>query len=258
MLRIQRDSANGFAETLVPALMKVDLAGPAVQARELLKSWDRTQESGSAAAAYFNAVWRHLLTLTFDDDLPEAARPTGGDRWYEVVRRLLEAPDDPFWDDVGTKELKESRDDVLRQALASAYQELADRLGTDVKAWRWGDLHQLELVNGSLGVSGVAPVEALFNRGPLAVSGSKDAVNATGWNVQEGYAVTAVPSMRMVVDLSDLDKSRWINLTGASGHAFHDNYWDQAKVWAKGELLPMYSSPEAVKKAAVHTLRLTP
>ncbi|PRX65526.1 penicillin amidase [Nonomuraea fuscirosea] len=258
MLRIQRDSGNGFADTLVPALMKVDLAGPAVQARELLKSWDRAQESGSAAAAYFNAVWRHLLTLTFDDDLPEAARPTGGDRWYEVVRRLLEAPDDPFWDDAGTEELTETRDDILRQAMASAYQELADRLGPEVKAWRWGDLHQLELVNGSLGMSGIAPVEALFNRGPLAVSGSKDAVNATGWNVQQGYAVTAVPSMRMVVDLSDLDKSRWINLTGASGHAFHDNYWDQAAVWAKGELLPMYSSPEAVKKAAAHTLRLTP
>ena len=258
MARIQQDTRNGFADTLVPVLLKVDLAGPAVQARDLLKSWDRSQSLDSAAAAYFNAVWRQLLILTFNDDLPEGARPTGGDRWYEVVRRLLDAPDDPFWDDVTTKDYTETRDDILRQAMASAHQELTERLGEDVTAWRWGDLHTLELVNGSLGTSGIAPIEALFNRGPLKVAGGKDAVNATGWNVQSGYEITAVPSMRMVVDLADLDKSQWINLTGASGHAFHDNYWDQAEAWARGDLMPMYSSEAAVKKAAAHTLKLNP
>ncbi|WP_103960591.1 penicillin acylase family protein [Nonomuraea solani] len=258
MGKIQQDTYNGFAETLIPALMEVDLAGPAGKARESLKTWDRAQGLGSAPAAYFNAVWRHVLTLTFNDDLPAAARPTGGDRWYEVVRRLLAAPDDLFWDDVTTGNLKETRDDILRQAMASAYQELADRLGEDVKGWRWGDLHRLELVNGTLGTSGIGPIEALFNRGPLSVAGGKDAVNATGWNVQKGYEITAVPSMRMIVDLSDLDKSRWINLTGASGHAFHDHYWDQAEVWARGELLPMYSKAGSVKKAAVHVLKLNP
>ncbi|WP_043630677.1 penicillin acylase family protein [Nonomuraea candida] len=258
MARIQRDDHNGFADVLVPALMEVDLAGPGVQARELLKTWDGAQSLDSAAAAYFNAVWRQVLVLTFGDDLPQAARPTGGDRWYEVVRRLLEAPEDPFWDDVTTKDVHETRDDILRQALASAHHELAGLLGADIKAWRWGDLHRLELVHGSLGTSGIAPIEALFNRGPLAVAGGKDAVNATGWNVQKNYSITAVPSMRMIVDLSDLDKSQWINLTGASGHAFHDNYWDQAEAWARGELLPMRSDPESVRKAAVHTLKLNP
>ncbi|TMR09897.1 penicillin acylase family protein [Nonomuraea turkmeniaca] len=257
MSRIQQDTRNGFAETLVPALTEVDLAGPSVQARQLLKTWDGTQDAGSAPAAYFNAVWRQLLVLTFNDELPEAARPAGGDRWYEVIRRLLQLPDDPFWDDVTTKNHTETRDDILRQAMASAYHELSERLGDDPGAWRWGDLHQLELVNGSLGTSGIAPVESLFNRGPIAVPGGKDAVNATGWNVQRGYAVSAVPSMRMIVDLSDLDGSQWINLTGASGHAFHANYWDQAEVWARGGLLPMHSTPESVKKAAVQTLRLT-
>ncbi|MGP3931553.1 penicillin acylase family protein [Nonomuraea sp. KM88] len=258
MARIQQDTYNGFAETLIPALMRVDLAGPSGQARQLLKTWDRREDLDSAAAAYFNAVWRQVLVLTFNDDLPEQARPAGGDRWYEVVRLLLAAPGDPFWDDVTTKNRKETRDDILRQAMASAHQELANRLGDDVTSWRWGDLHRLELVNGSLGTSGIAPVEALFNRGPLSVAGGKDAVNATGWNVQRGYEITAVPSMRMIVDLSDLDRSRWINLTGASGHAFHDNYGDQAEVWARGELLPMLSTPESVRKAAVHTLRLNP
>ena len=44
--------------------------------------------------------------------------------------------------------------------------------------------------------------------------------------------------MRMVVSLGDLDDSRWINLTGVSGHAFDDHYTDQTDLWAKGETLP--------------------
>lgn len=255
---VQQDTHNGLAKTLVPALMKVTLAGPSVRARDLLKGWDGTQDADSAPAAYFNAVWRHLLKRAFDDDLPTEARATGGDRWYEVVRRLLDQPADPFWDDVTTRNRTETRDDILRQAMADAYQELSELLGDEPGGWRWGDLHRLPLTHATLGTSGIGPIEALFNRGPLAVPGGKDAVNATGWNVQKGYEVTAVPSMRMVVDLGDLDKSGWINLTGASGHAFHANYWDQAALWADGELLPMRSKPESVKDAAVHTLRLRP
>ena len=49
--------------------------------------------------------------------------------------------------------------------------------------------------------------------------------------------------MRMVVPLDDLDASRWINLTGASGHAYNDHYTDQTELWADGETLPWVFSP---------------
>ncbi|MEU7896602.1 penicillin acylase family protein [Nonomuraea sp. NPDC049152] len=258
MSRIQQDTHNGLADVLVPELLKVGLAGPSADAQALLRGWDGSQGLDSAPAAYFNAVWRHLLMATFNDELPEAARPTGGDRWYEVVRNLLERPDDPFWDDVTTKNFTETRDDILRAAMADAHQELAVRLGADVKAWRWGDLHALTLTNQTFGTSGIGPIESLFNRGPFGSPGNKDAVNATGWNIQDDYAVTAVPSMRMIVDLADMDRSRWINLTGASGHAFHDNYWDQAPLWADGRTTPMNSKLDSIRKAARHTLTLTP
>ena len=44
--------------------------------------------------------------------------------------------------------------------------------------------------------------------------------------------------MRMVVSLADLDDSRWINLTGVSGHPFHEHYTDQTDLWARGQTLP--------------------
>ncbi|WP_271220135.1 penicillin acylase family protein [Streptosporangium carneum] len=254
---VQQDTDNGFARFLVPRLTALKVAGGAAEALEPLRSWDGSQEMESGAAAYFNAVWRHLLVETFDDDLPEGAWPSGGDRWFEVVRVMLDRADDPFWDDTRTPQ-KETRDDMLRRAMAMAYDELTERLGPDVGAWRWGDLHTLELTSQTFGSSGIAPVEWLFNRGPFPVPGSDDAVNAAGWDVQEDYTVNWLPSMRMVVDLSDLDRSQWINLTGASGHAFHDNYWDQAPLWASGRTTPMLAREESIRKAATHTLVLTP
>ena len=55
--------------------------------------------------------------------------------------------------------------------------------------------------------------------------------------------------MRMVVSLADLDESRWVNLTGVSGHPFSDHYTDQTDLWAEGETLPWAFSADAVEDA---------
>jgi penicillin amidase len=64
--------------------------------------------------------------------------------------------------------------------------------------------------------------------------------------------------MRMVVSLGDFDDSRWVNLTGASGHAFSDHYTDQTDLWATGQTLPWAYTPDAVAAAADDTLVLQP
>ncbi|MFF4779506.1 penicillin acylase family protein [Microtetraspora fusca] len=253
MRDIQMDSRNGLAEVLVPHLLRSGGGDT-----RLLKGWDFTQTRDSAPAAYYNAIWRHLLKRTFDDDLPESVRPGGGDRWFEVVAKLLDEPDSPWWDDTRTEGVTESRDDILAAAIKDAGADLRERLGDDPDAWRWGDLHTLELTNETFGTSGIGPVEWLFNRGPLHLAGGKDAVDATGWDSDMGYEVVWVPSMRMVVDLADLDRSRWINLTGASGHAFHSNYDDQAELWADGRMTPWPFTEQGVRREAVDTLTLTP
>ncbi len=38
----------------------------------------------------------------------------------------------------------------------------------------------------------------------------------------------------MVVDLSDLDRSTWVNQTGVSGHVLDDHYADQVDDWVAG------------------------
>ena len=261
--RIQFDNYNGFAPTLVPLLLQTPIDSADVeQARRLLEGWDYQQPASepaasSAAAAFYNATWRHLMLRTFDE-LPEQRRPSGSDRWFEVMRVLLASPTAPWWDDQTTPGDLETRDDILARAMTDATAELRSRLGPDPDTWRWGDLHQLELVHASFGSSGIAPIEMLFNRGPAGVSGGSSIVNATGWNAANGYEVNAVPSMRMIVDLSDLDNSRWIQLTGNSGHPFHSNNVDQFELWRTGQDLPMWWERASIEMTAMNTLTLVP
>ena len=152
----------------------------------------------------------------------------------------------------------EHRDDVLARSMTEAAAELTGGQGGDPTAWQWGRMHQLTLRNQSLGQSGVAPIEALFNRGPYRLGGGGGLVDATAWVAPKGYGVATAPSMRMIVSFADLDSSRWVDLTGASGHAFADHYGDQTTLWQHGQLRPMAFTPAAVQESTVDTLELTP
>ncbi len=83
-------------------------------------------------------------------------------------------------------------------------------------------------------------------------------MNAIGWDARLGYEVNWVPSMRMIVDVGDFDASRWVNLTGASGHAFHPHYDDQAGLWQRGDTRAWPFTRSAVQDAAEDTLQLRP
>jgi len=244
MAAIQLDDRNTFAPTFVPYLLDILLPSPYLASgQQLLADWDYDQSVDSAAAAYFNSVWRQTLALTFRDQLPESIWPEGGDRWYEVMRRLLAEPNSLWWDDLDTESVVETRDEILFLAMSRARDELVRLQSRRPVEWTWGHHHRMNLENQSLGQSDIGLVGRLFNRGSYRVAGGGDLVNATQWDASsEGFSVTAAASMRMVVSLADFDASRWINLTGASGHAFNDHYVDQTELWVDGETLPWYSS----------------
>lgn len=259
MLAIQRDTHNPAAELLVPYLLEFNApSGYYGDGLRLLRDWDYSQPPDSAAAAYFNVVWTSVLELTFHDELPEAQWPDGGGRWIQVLTELLEAPSDPFWDDVTTQDVVETRDDILVRAAREARDELTRLQGKQPSTWAWGRLHALTLTDQTFGTSGIGLVERLVNRGPVEVGGGGDAVQATGWNATDGYETDWVPSMRMIVDLADLDESRWIDLTGISGHPYHQHYGDQIEAWRTGGMLQMLWADDSIRSNAEHVLTLHP
>ena len=103
------------------------------------------------------------------------------------------------------------------------------------------------------------PHDCLVNPSALEVAGTSSAVNATSWDAGSGsFAVTKGPSMRMVVDLGDLDASTWVVLTGSSGHPGSKHYSDQFEAWSLGETFPWPFSATAVDEAASSRLTLQP
>jgi penicillin amidase len=258
MAELQLDDLHPLAPVLTPYLLDVDLRGYYGAGLRELRDWDFHQDADSAGAAYFNAVWRNLLSLTFHDDLPVDIWPDGGDRWYAVISRLLTEPDAAWWDDKSTEDVRETRDDILERSLRDARDDLTRRQSLDPDEWTWGHLHQLDLHSQALGESGIGPVERLVNRDGWQVGGGSSTVDATSWDAVEGYGVTSAPSMRMVVSLGDLDDSRWINLTGVSGHPFNSHYTDQTDLWADGKTLAWAFTQDAVQDSADDVLTLEP
>lgn len=297
MQKMQMDNTSEIAALLVPELMKINISDKDVrEAQKLLEGWDYTQESDSAAAAYFNAVWRNILKLAFGDKLPkemrvkgeclnvppakssgpldeqdrlvrecgqrapDSAQPDGGDRWYQVVENLMDKPDSDWWKTPANRKDKATgnREELFARAMKDARWELTAKLGKDITTWNWGRLHQLTLKNQTLGTEGPGLLQRVLNRGPWNLGGGEAAVDATGWNAAGGYEVVWVPSMRMVVNVGDWDKSRWINLTGASGHAFSAHYTDQTDKWVNGELLDWSYGTNAVTGSTTDTLTLKP
>jgi penicillin amidase len=111
----------------------------------------------------------------------------------------------------------------------------------------------------------------MFNRGPYGVDGGTAAVNATstGSNFRKAYsdppgklaaifAERGTPSLRQIVDLADLNSSRFIHTTGESGLPTNPHYDDFIEKWQNIQYVPMWWDITDIKANAEGTLTLTP
>jgi penicillin amidase len=261
--RMHGDDYNASAAYMVPLLVQLPLLDEhLIEVRDLLNGWDYQDQMDLAAPAVYNAFWRAALARTFHDELPQDYWPDGSDAWFEIMRQLVQKLDNSWWDDKTTSAV-ERRDDILSLAFTDAVTELEQLLGKNSSRWTWGDLHTVTFHNQTLGTSGIAPIEAIFNRGPYRTSGGGSIVNATTWYAADtdpvkAYQVAWLPSMRMTVDMSNLPVSVSLNTTGQSGHAFNPNYDDQIDLWRTIQYHPMLWDQQQVEDAAKAHLVLTP
>src|SRR4030066_452093 len=105
---------------MVPLLMQLSLTDEhLIEVRDFLTGWDYQNQMDLPAPAVYNAFWRATLVRTFNDQLPEDYWPDGGNKWFEVMRRLVQTPDSVWWDDTNTSTV-ERRDDILKLAFSEA------------------------------------------------------------------------------------------------------------------------------------------
>ena len=254
--KMQGDNYDEMAALLVPLILAQNYTDPDLQAaQDLLAGWDYQAHQESSPAALFMVFWQHFVEQITADNLPDDFRIGVDSRAKEIIRQLINQPQNPWWDDKSTPE-RESLKDILQRSLKESYQELSKSQGKDPAAWQWGELHTITFQHQVM--NSLPFVRNFFNRGPFQTSGGCDIVNATGWNPDNPYQVDWLPSMRMIIDLSNLDNSISIHTTGQSGHAYHPHYIDMAELWRKIYYHPMPWDPRRIQSQAQSLLILQP
>lgn len=255
---IHGDNKVLYAEAMMPYLAAMDYGTDSLnEMRDWLAAWDYMADADSAQAAFYHVVARNLLFELYEDQMGEVMNPGTGQMAATV--RLMNTPDNAWWDDITTADVTETRDDILKRAFENAVAEAQERMGMDRAQWRWGTLHTADFVSEVMGNSGIDLIEGLFNRSGTGVGGGSEVVNATGWHTGTGdYTLVSLPSFRMIVNLGDLDRSVNMNTTGQSAHPFSEHYDDLIPMWANVEYKPMLFTRAAVESNAANTLTLTP
>ncbi len=257
---MQGDNTSIPAREILPALVGLKFNSEELaDTRAWLLKWDGDCGENSPQAVLFNQFIMKLVQNMFQPRLEGIAKADGIDKELWLITLLLKRPNDPWWDNPLTKDRKETRDEMLVRSFEEGYAAAKTAQGSDRDAWRWGKIHQATFVSNPLGSSKIKPLESLVNQGPVPTSGATETVNNNLWYASKGnFNVGLIPSMRMIVDLGNLDNSVTINSTGVSGHPGSPWYGDQVGPWAKVHYHPMLWSRPKVDAAATYTLYLIP
>ena len=259
---VQADTLVPYADGILRHLEAVVPADRrAAQAVEHLQRWDRRADSREVAPAIFAAWHLHLAREVFGDELGEDVL---GRYLFASSSPVLDALDNALngdgghWcDDVRTP-AREGCARIAARAFDRAMEDLTERLGPNVRTWRWERLHQVTFRHPTIGRSDIGLLEALVNRGPVAAGGTCDSVKNVCFDPRKPYAAELLPTYRQIVDVGAWENTLAMNSTGQSGHPFHRHYADMIAPWAKGEYHPMLWHREDVEREAVAVLVMQP
>jgi penicillin amidase len=208
---------------------------------QMLANWDGQMKADSVEATFAEQAVRALGRNLFHPYLGEAV-PNYPLNEVFLERVLRERP--AMW---LPSEFK-NYDDFIIASADLAVAELTTSTGrNDISTWQWGERNKLFMAH-PLGQTGI--LARLLSIGPMEQSGAPGCIRAMGTN--HG------PSMRLVADTSDWDRSLMEITTGESGELGSEHYSDQFPSWFAGKPLPAPFSPAAVQKTVVHTLQLMP
>jgi len=250
--RLQHDETSLPARELVPLLLRTLLIDSRTQMRDaymLFKDWDCKLAMDSAAAALYEA-WLQRLQSNFADRIvpAEAKALVGAGSLLRTMLRDLKNPDDKtFGANPGVKVSL-----LMSESLNEAISDLKNRLGPDMKRWRWGDLHVAEFKHP---LSTDDARRMVFDLKAVSRGGDANTVNATGG---ARFIQRSGASFREILDLSDWDNSVAINVPGQSAQPQSPHYGDLLPLWADGKYFPLLFSREKIEKNAAERLVLEP
>jgi penicillin amidase len=244
---IQGDRVSTQTRQLLPFLTGLTGADERQQqAIALLKAWDGEMALTSAPASIYQAWMLHLERAMFEDDLRtrlyEEMSTRANPLFLENV--LADATLAVVWCDNVLSAPAESCDETARTALDAALDDLTERLGSNMNDWRWERLHITQYPHNPF--SQVSYLKGLFHR-TIANGGDRYTVNVAPVRLAEPYIQTHAPGYRHIIDLADLNNSRFVITTGQSGNVLSSHYDDLIRPHRDVEYVPMTFGRENVQ-----------
>jgi penicillin amidase len=248
MLHIQTDiltlEDSWLAGQLLKAALRDQPQDPDAQyALSLLTGWDGEARMDSAATLVCEVTRKALFERILK---PRLGDRFSGYHWGSTV--FLEnvfANNWTRWLPPGDS----SFGDTLMKSLEAGVKQIPSLAGSrNHDAWKWGNTIPLTFYH-PLG-QGIPLLGRLLDVGPFPQAGTATTVKAT--TPRHG------PSMRMVVDFSNLEHSVQNITLGESGQVSSPYYKDQFDAWYNGRSFPMAFSDAAVDEATVHKMALGP
>lgn len=249
------DNVSNAATTIVANLISTiavnSLSSNEKQAIEIIKKWSGSNNLKDLAPTIYNKWIYDYLKNTFQDELGETDFKMLLNT--HVVKQIIENQSKNessiWWDDVSTKDKKESRNEILNKSFHEAITALENQLGKDVNSWTWNKVHTLEHQHP---LGKVAVLRGIFNVGTFEVTGSNEVISNLMFDFTDSgkYDVKAGPSTRRVIDFSDVENSESILPTGQSGNPFSKHYNDQAEMYVAGKFRKMKLNKEEIIKTS--------
>lgn len=241
-------------ETVQNLISNIDVNSISAEEKEalkILKSWKGTNNLEDVAPTIYNK-WVYLyLKNTFEDEMGEDNFNMflGISLGKQVIANQVKNENSVWWDNIKTKNIKETRANIVSKSFHEAISDLQKQLGNTITDWKWGEVHTVEHEHP---LGKVAALRGLFNVGPFASPGSNEVINNLFFGLtNEGkYYVKGGPSTRRIVDFSDIENSWSILPTGQSGNPFSKHYSDQAEMYNAGKFRKMKLNKEEIIKTS--------
>ncbi|HSG79531.1 MAG TPA: penicillin acylase family protein [Acidimicrobiia bacterium] len=260
-LQVDRTSipARQIREQLVAAMAE---AGDLGLLADALRSWDGVLGPDSVGATVFEAVTAELVRAVVAAKAPRSVEAATGRGFTPLVpftmfmvRRtghladLLDRRPEGWFSD--------GWDEAIRTAARAARARLVEHAGPDPRSWAWGDVRPLTLKHP---MSLRPPLGRVFDLGPIPHGGDGNTVNPAPVDPLDPFANPdfAVASLRMVVDVGDWSRARFVLPGGQSGNPFSRHYGDQLPLWQRGDALVIAWEEDDITRTARSSLTLSP
>ena len=207
----------------------------------LLRDWDGRMTASAPQPMVMNELTRRLVIAIFADELKGAIERPLKKPASPLLRVLRDGGVRNWCDDIRTEAAEDCRALIVK-ALEEADRTLASRHGSNARIWRWDAEHDRRGEHRPF--SNVAPLAGLFEVNAPTGGGAYTLLRSRPDLHREDYhRARHGAGFRAAYDLSDLDRSLYIQTTGQSGHPLSPHFDDLAPLWAAGRTITLPRMP---------------